>query len=123
MPSGAPRVDDCRLDYKDLEQVNPFMGLKEINLEGPDGPMAPFEASYFFVEPGGKTILDQHDSVEMWLIARGGGVITYDGHDIPVTKGDMVYFESQHSHTMLNDGDEKTEVFSIWWRPKASSAS
>jgi mannose-6-phosphate isomerase-like protein (cupin superfamily) len=118
MPSGAPRVDDCRLDYMDLEKINPSMVLKEINLQGSDGPMAPFKASYFIVEPGGTTEPDQHEVLEIWMIARGRGVITYDGHDIPVTKGDMVYFESNRSHIMVNDGDEDAEIFSVWWRPE-----
>lgn len=123
MASGASRVDDCRLDYMDLEKINPNMVLKEINLQGPNGAMAPFKASYFIVEPGGKTEPDQHEVLEMWMIARGGGVITYDGHDIPVTKGDMVYFESNRPHIMLNDGNEDAEIFSVWWRPEANPAA
>jgi mannose-6-phosphate isomerase-like protein (cupin superfamily) len=115
MASGAQRVEDCRLDYMEEQQINPAMLLKEIDLKGSDGPRAPFEASWFSLEPGGKTELDQHDVLEIWMIARGHGVITYAGNDVPVSQGDMVYFESQHSHIMVNDGDEDVEVYSVWW--------
>jgi mannose-6-phosphate isomerase-like protein (cupin superfamily) len=121
MSSGARRDGDCRLDYMDEQQINPAMLLKEVNLQGSEGrPLAPFNASWFSIEPGGTTELDQHDVLEIWMIARGRGVITYDGNEVPVSKGDMLYFDSQHPHIMLNDGDEQVEIYSVWWEPAAS---
>lgn len=81
----------------------------------PDGPPAPFEASWWTVAPGKETDPDQHAVQELWFVAAGSGIMRLDGEDIEVRAGQAVYIPSQRRHLVRSTGDVDLAVFSVWW--------
>jgi mannose-6-phosphate isomerase-like protein (cupin superfamily) len=59
--------------------------------------------------------MHRHDSdEELWLIARGEGVVTYDGdNEARVSPGDVVYCPKGGEHHIRNEGEEVLSVFNI----------
>lgn len=81
----------------------------------PGGP-APVRMSRFGLESGACSPVDVHDEREMWMIAQGAGLLTYRGQGpVVVRAGDVLAFDRQSSHTLLNTGADELVVFSIWW--------
>jgi quercetin dioxygenase-like cupin family protein len=86
-----------------------------VDLDREKTSMAPFNAARFTVEPGCSSIVDSHPMHEIWMIAAGGGVLTYDEQEVRVVCSDVLYFEPPKPHFVTNDGAEQMVVFSIWW--------
>jgi mannose-6-phosphate isomerase-like protein (cupin superfamily) len=59
--------------------------------------------------------MHRHDSdEELWLIARGRGLVTYDGGcEVEVGPGDVVYCPRGGEHHIRNVGEEILDVFNI----------
>lgn len=75
----------------------------------------PFRGGRFTVDPGCTSRLDQHDVRECWMIASGGGLLTYDGKDIQVKTGDTLFFEANHTHRIHNSSDTQLVINTVWW--------
>lgn len=69
----------------------------------------------FSVAAGCSTIDDFHDEHEIWFVVSGGGVITLDGVNQPLVKGDTIYFKPMAHHKLHNTGDAQIDIFSFWW--------
>lgn len=108
--SNAPK-----LGYADVEQIGPGVELKLVDLLVQGAQVAPFKASRFTVEPGCRSGLDEHAVRECWIIAAGRGHVLHDGQPVPVQADDILYFESHHTHELVNDGPETMIVYSVWW--------
>jgi mannose-6-phosphate isomerase-like protein (cupin superfamily) len=104
-----------KLGYGESELVGPGVQLKLVELLRSGTPIAPFKASRFTVEPGCRSGLDEHAVRECWIITSGRGHVLYDGQPVPVQADDILYFDSHHSHELVNDGPESIVVYSMWW--------
>ncbi|MBC7886375.1 MAG: cupin domain-containing protein [Ferruginibacter sp.] len=94
------------------------MVVDEIDLGHESGqPIAPFKGSKFIVYPNQTSPLDIHDVKECWFIAAGSGIVTCNGAtEKAVNPGDVLFFNSQQSHQVFNNGPENLLVFSVWWK-------
>ncbi|MBN1603945.1 MAG: helix-turn-helix transcriptional regulator [Chitinispirillaceae bacterium] len=75
----------------------------------------PYQAEMFIliVEQGDKTTLStSHDGVEMGYVLGGSAILTIDNVDYPIREGDSVYFNSQLTHQIYNNGDK--EFKAVW---------
>jgi len=63
--------------------------------------------------------MHRHDcDEELWLIASGEGVVTFDGgKETRVGSGDVVYCPRGGEHQIRNDGEEVLSVFNIHLAP------
>ena len=113
--SKLPKNTPCHLQAHPLEGKRHTM-VTEFDIPSSPGVSPPFNLARFTLACGTKTDIDQHLVKEVWLIARGSGVVNYKGKPISVSAGDAVYFESNESHQLLNNGNSTIEVFSIWWK-------
>jgi quercetin dioxygenase-like cupin family protein len=94
------------------------MQLALVNMSELRGGPAPVRMSRFEIAPAAQSPLDTHEEREMWMFAQGTGMLSYRGHPpVRVAAGDVVEFESNESHTVMNTGSEPLVVFSIWWMP------
>jgi methionyl-tRNA synthetase len=106
-----------RLAFLPPEVFENTMLINEIDF-GHKGqqPIAPFKGSKFIVYPSQTSPLDIHDVKECWFVASGTGIVTYNGQQTEEIKpGDVLYFESQQSHDVYNNGTENLMIFSVWW--------
>ncbi|HEX2959688.1 MAG TPA: XRE family transcriptional regulator [Chitinispirillaceae bacterium] len=53
-----------------------------------------------------------HDGIEMGYVLEGKAILTIDNVDYPVGEGDSVYFNSQLSHQVYNNGEK--EFKAVW---------
>ena len=86
-----------------------------IDLDHENASVAPFKAARFTVEPGCTSILDSHPMHEIWMIAAGEGVLTYDDEQVRIGTSEVLYFEPPKPHFVTNDGAQQMVVFSVWW--------
>lgn len=105
------------LSFLTPEIIEDLMVVDEIDFGQETGqPLAPFKGSKFIVYPNHTSPLDIHDVKECWFVASGSGVVTYnDEKKIIIKPGDVLYFESQQSHDVYNNGTENLMIFSVWW--------
>lgn len=80
----------------------------------------PFTGGQFVVGPGATSRPDAHDVTECWMIARGTGLLHYDGADHRVSEGDCLLFEPRKTHYLHNDGDADVVIYTVWWLEHAS---
>jgi mannose-6-phosphate isomerase-like protein (cupin superfamily) len=59
--------------------------------------------------------LHRHDDdAELWLIAGGRGLVTYDGgKELGVRSGDVIFCPKGGEHHIANTGEEVLSVFNI----------
>ncbi len=107
-----------RLSFLSPEIFGHAMVVDEIDLgHESEQPVAPFKGSKFIVYPNETSPLDIHDVKECWFIASGSGIVTYNGDRKEAVKpGDVLFFDSQQSHEVFNNGTENLLVFSVWWK-------
>jgi len=69
----------------------------------------------FTVAPGATSRPDTHAVTEVWMIARGRGVLRYAEQVTEVSQGDMLFYEPHHTHQIHNDGSEELVIYTLWW--------
>ncbi|WP_161964065.1 class I tRNA ligase family protein [Chitinophaga flava] len=105
------------LDFMEPEVEAGIMEVREVNLINNDERIAPFKASRFEVYPGQQSPLDIHEVRECWFVSQGKGEVIYNGTEVvPVSSGDVLYFESNQSHQVTNTGEDQLIIFSVWWK-------
>jgi mannose-6-phosphate isomerase-like protein (cupin superfamily) len=104
-----------RLKFCDAEMLDIGVRLRNIVLPHNEENSAPFKASIFEVAPGSASPIDKHAVKEIWLIVKGHGDLHYDGKVYKAAAQDLFYFESQHSHQIINHSDELLIICSIYW--------
>ncbi|MDK2896702.1 MAG: hypothetical protein PWP04_822 [Candidatus Atribacteria bacterium] len=65
-----------------------------------------FALRYFEVEPGGQTILDQHQHDHGVFILRGKGTVLLGEEKKEVSPGDVIYIPPGEVHQLINRGEE-----------------
>ncbi|HEY5921516.1 MAG TPA: class I tRNA ligase family protein, partial [Kofleriaceae bacterium] len=82
----------------------------------------PFGCSYAIIDVGGRTILHSHDPAETFIVSRGNGTITIDGHSETVTAGDVIYLPPGSVHELRNDSStEELGFVSIFWKARVDA--
>ncbi|MCX4749981.1 cupin domain-containing protein [Kitasatospora sp. NBC_01287] len=78
---------------------------------------APFEGCWSIVEPGTSSRPHEHHEYEIWIAARGAGLIEGDGERRPFAAGDVVHFTPGTTHYAINEegAEGNLEFYSIWW--------
>lgn len=118
------KTPGIRLPFLPPEIEKGIMKVDEINLMTHNRHIAPFKASRFEVYPGQTSPSDQHEVRECWFIAQGAGDVLYNGKEtVPVTQGDVLYFESHQTHEITNTGKVNLVIFSVWWNAATTTAS
>jgi mannose-6-phosphate isomerase-like protein (cupin superfamily) len=74
-----------------------------------------FGAAWALVRPDMSTTPHSHDEEEAFIFVSGAGRMRVDGHEFPVSRGDVVYLEPFAAHTALNTGDTPLEILCVWW--------
>ncbi len=74
-----------------------------------------FGAAWAVVAPGQETTPHGHDEEETFIFLAGSGLMSVDGRQFPVARGDAVYLEPFSAHTVRNTGDSPLEVLCVWW--------
>lgn len=97
----------------------PGVVLRQADFAGIGSGMVPFRGGLFTVEPKCTSRQDVHTVRECWMIAQGKGQLTYDGHQVKVDQGDVLFFESTKSHQIYNDGEKPLVISTVWWHPDA----
>jgi mannose-6-phosphate isomerase-like protein (cupin superfamily) len=83
-------------------------------------PGAPIGMSRFSVPAGQATPVDRHRPIELWLIRAGRGELSYEGRQMHIESGDMIYLASNASHSVHNYGPGSLDIFSIWFLDESS---
>lgn len=65
-----------------------------------------FALRYFEVEPGGQTVLDQHQHDHGVFILRGKGTVVLGKEKKDVSPGDVIYIPPMEVHQLINQGEE-----------------
>jgi mannose-6-phosphate isomerase-like protein (cupin superfamily) len=84
-------------------------------------PSAPFKASRWRLDPGEWSNWDQHEVLEIWMVATGTGSVWREEQETAVGPGDVVLMPSQVRHRLHNTGTVPITLFSVWW-PFAAQA-
>lgn len=74
-----------------------------------------FGAAWAVVRPGEETTPHGHDEEETFIFLAGRGLMSVDGAQLPVERGDAVYLEPFSAHTVRNVGDTPLEMLCVWW--------
>lgn len=102
--------------FAETQRIHEGMSLSLVETARLRGGSAPVRMSRFELTPGAQSPLDTHEEREMWMFAQGSGMLSYRGQPpVQVQAGDVVEFEADSSHTLMNTGSETLVVFSIWW--------
>jgi mannose-6-phosphate isomerase-like protein (cupin superfamily) len=99
----------------------PVLGLLLPLLGGE--PAAGFKMSFWSLTPGLWTDWDQHDVLEVWLVAGGSGTVWREDDPTAVSVGDAVFMPSRTRHRLHNDGTEPMRLFSVWWPAPSTAGS
>jgi len=82
---------------------------------GPAGQLG-VGAAFARVAPGLRSIANQHDDIETWVIVAGEGMVYADAERQPVSANMVVQFEPFETHFVDNTGDTDLVVASFFWR-------
>ena len=104
-----------KLPFKYIDVDDPGVSYGEFSLTREEVPLTPFKASLFTVGPGHRTPRDQHAVRECWLVVDGKGVLVYDGEELEIEKGNLLYFESEKPHFVQNRAEQDLIIFATWW--------
>jgi mannose-6-phosphate isomerase-like protein (cupin superfamily)/acyl carrier protein len=96
-------------------------------LQGPPGVDASFVdlgpagqlgvgASWARVAPGLRSVANQHDEIETWVIVAGEGQVFADGERRHVSADTVVQFEPFETHFVDNTGETDLVFASFYWR-------
>ena len=104
-----------QISFKPPASSRPGVFLEEAEFSFEGVRSVPFQGGKFTVEPGRTSKPDTHTVAECWMVAKGEGVLTYDGSEIRVSAGEFVYFEPMKTHQVSNEGDELLVIYTVWW--------
>ncbi len=86
----------------DEKKSSPPWGRWEVLLEGPA-----YKVKRITVLPGKRLSYQKHfKRNEHWVIVEGKGMVTIDGKEVHMEKGDAVDIALETPHRMANNGDE-----------------
>jgi quercetin dioxygenase-like cupin family protein len=74
-----------------------------------------FHMATFDVAAKTTSDVDQHDVRETWLILEGQSELLSGTTTQTVSRGDVIYIESQTAHQLKNTSDETLRVLALWW--------
>ncbi|MGR3294489.1 MAG: phosphomannose isomerase type II C-terminal cupin domain [Candidatus Scalindua sp.] len=86
----------------DAKKSNPPWGRWEVLLDEPT-----YKVKRITVLPGKRLSYQKHfRRSEHWMVVEGKGVVTIDGKEIHIEKGNTVDIAREAAHRMANNGDE-----------------
>ena len=105
-------MDIRRLDRSGLVHEN---GLHAQRLLPWQTLNAPFQASWCVLRPGDASMPHAHLEYEIFVAVSGRAVLESDGDRVEFSEGDVVYFPPGIAHSVVNEGVEDFQMYSIWW--------
>lgn len=108
-----------RLSFMDSVSSRPGVALDQARFDAVGPGRIPFAGGRFVVAPGATSRPDTHDVSEVWMLAQGSGVLSYDGSEHCVSAGDYVFFEPRKTHFIHNTGTVDIVIHTVWWLENA----
>ncbi|GAA2463881.1 cupin domain-containing protein [Winogradskya humida] len=99
----------------DRETLKPDNGLRAQRLMPWEVLNAPFEGSWCVVSPGAVSGAHGHHEYEIWVAMTGAATIITDEGRTPFVAGDIVHFEPEFRHQVVNESDTDFQMYSVWW--------
>ena len=94
-------VGKMNIPGQDEEMANPPWGMWEVLLDEPA-----YKVKRITVLPGKRLSYQKHfRRREHWMVVEGKGVVTIDGKDSHIEKGDTIDIPQEAAHRMANTGD------------------
>lgn len=90
--------------------VHPLVNL---NLQDNNGAM-PLSVNSVLVDAGSESVIESHESVEMWVVVRGEGLVCSNGVDYDAQAGDVFYFDALVEHKVKNISNKSMLITSVW---------
>lgn len=82
----------------------------------------PFGASLAVVEPGGQTMVHNHNPAETFIICQGNGTMSCNGQVSTVSAGDVIYLPPESEHNLKNNSVSDSLMFlSVFWDAPAAT--
>jgi mannose-6-phosphate isomerase-like protein (cupin superfamily) len=75
----------------------------------------PFGSAWVVVKPGQAVEPHCHDEQEAFICLSGRGIMSVDGLEFPVTRGDTLYLEPFAAQSVRPEGDEPLEFLCLSW--------
>ena len=75
----------------------------------------PFNVASVVVEAHSESIIEAHQSREVWMMVQGSGIVHSEGKDVAAKPGDVFFFDSFQNHKVNNTGDVDIVLTSLWW--------
>ncbi len=86
----------------DKKMASPPWGRWEVLLDEPI-----YKVKRITVLPGKRLSYQKHfKRREHWMVVEGNGVVTVDGKDVNLSKGETIDIAEEQTHRMANNGDE-----------------
>ncbi len=93
----------------DKEMASPPWGRWEVLLDEPA-----YKVKRITVLPGKRLSYQKHSRRrEHWMVVEGKGVVTIDGKDVHLSKGEAIDIAQEEAHRMANSGDEDLTFIEI----------
>ena len=93
----------------DKEMASPPWGRWEVLLDEPT-----YKVKRITVLPGKRLSYQKHfKRREHWMVVEGKGVVTVDGKDVQLSKGEAIDIDQEEAHRMANNGDEDLAFIEI----------
>ncbi len=93
----------------DMERSNPPWGMWEVLLDEPA-----YKVKRITVLPGKRLSYQKHfRRREHWMVVVGKGVVTIDGEEIHLEKGESIDIPQEAAHRMTNNGNEDLTFIEI----------
>jgi mannose-6-phosphate isomerase-like protein (cupin superfamily) len=99
----------------DRENLKPDNGLRAQRLFPWPVLNAPFEGSWCVVPPGAESGVHGHHEYEIWVAMTGEAEIISEGKRVPFVAGDVVHFQPNTRHQVVNNGDAEFQMYAVWW--------
>ncbi|MFE2970164.1 cupin domain-containing protein [Streptomyces sp. NPDC059340] len=108
-----PLTETLPVEQLKVTPSGPVEGFRFPEIQG--HPSAPFKASRWHLAPGELSNWDQHQVLEVWMVATGTGSVWREEQETPVQPGDVILMPSQVRHRLHNTGTNPMMLFSVWW--------
>jgi len=93
----------------DKEMASPPWGRWEVLLDE-----STYKVKRITVLPGKRLSYQKHfKRREHWMVVEGKGVVTVDGKDVNLSKGEAIDLAQEEAHRMTNNGDENLTFIEI----------